>query len=381
MLFRSHSGWAKLDKGHGPKRSEETGRAYSGILDIKSRIVYRALVTSLTIVLFLAVIILAGESEGATITVDDDEGGGDYQTIQAAIDNATEGDTVRVFEGLYNEDVKIKKSVNLLGNISNRPIIVSTGSLDVISLLGDHTTIDGFEIVGGVKGQRGTKYGISFLSMFTRISNNTIRNCTYGIFYQFTNYNVIENNTIFNNSGTGIVINAISKFNVIQNNSLHTNENGITIGGAEFTEIVANICVNNSRTGIDCAGISNVVMANNCSKNAEGIVIAGTYTAQDNECGGNKWTGMVVHDPQENQVLGNSLSSNGVGIRYSARENNSYASLRENNSFSENVNDDIRFFKSHDDTFELIDGELCLTYLALIFGVVIILLWLWMRFG
>ena len=43
-------------------------------------------------------LVLIGGSEAKTITVDD-SGGADYSSIQNAVNNATEGDTIRVFEG------------------------------------------------------------------------------------------------------------------------------------------------------------------------------------------------------------------------------------------------------------------------------------------
>ncbi|NEU57752.1 right-handed parallel beta-helix repeat-containing protein [Halorussus sp. MSC15.2] len=48
----------------------------------------------------------------ATIVVDSD-GSGDYRTIQAAVDNASAGDTVRIEPGVYAESVRISKPLDV----------------------------------------------------------------------------------------------------------------------------------------------------------------------------------------------------------------------------------------------------------------------------
>lgn len=45
----------------------------------------------------------------------DDDGGADYTTIQEAIDNSNDGDTVYIYSGYYNEQVVVDKSIDLIG--------------------------------------------------------------------------------------------------------------------------------------------------------------------------------------------------------------------------------------------------------------------------
>ena len=85
------------------------------------------------LILFLSALLVvlaagSGEAEGKTLTVDDD-GGADYEKIQDAIDNATEGDVIRVWEGTYDENVVVvDKSMSLIGNESEDTIINGDGS-------------------------------------------------------------------------------------------------------------------------------------------------------------------------------------------------------------------------------------------------------------
>ncbi|MBD02501.1 MAG: hypothetical protein CMG45_05630, partial [Candidatus Marinimicrobia bacterium] len=71
-----------------------------------------------------------------------------YSTIQAAIDAASEGDTVFVAAGSYNENITTnsKNNLYLLGEDPRTTIII--GNFDII---GHHITIDGFTLRGGEK--------------------------------------------------------------------------------------------------------------------------------------------------------------------------------------------------------------------------------------
>jgi len=87
-------------------------------------------------------------SSGKTIYVDDD-GGADYTRIQDAIDNATEGDTVYVFNGTYYENIVVNKTINLIGEDRspwNASVIDGGGSGDVVHVSADRVNISGFTI-------------------------------------------------------------------------------------------------------------------------------------------------------------------------------------------------------------------------------------------
>ena len=63
-----------------------------------------------TALLILSVVVMGvaftGGAAAESITVDDD-GSGDYDTIQDAVDNASSGDTIEVSAGTYDESVTI----------------------------------------------------------------------------------------------------------------------------------------------------------------------------------------------------------------------------------------------------------------------------------
>ena len=68
--------------------------------------------------------------------------------IQAAIDNAIAGDTIYVWEGTYIENVKMNKTMSLIGNESATTIIDGGGKDDVIRIIADGCSVSGFSITG-----------------------------------------------------------------------------------------------------------------------------------------------------------------------------------------------------------------------------------------
>jgi len=98
---------------------------------------------------------------GATVYVDDDNIGGPwdgtvshpYQNITSGLEHASEGDTVFVFDGMYNENVVVNKGVALKGDskpVVNGSSLLGTVFVDVTSSPSNFAygvAIEGFEIL------------------------------------------------------------------------------------------------------------------------------------------------------------------------------------------------------------------------------------------
>ncbi|UCE39138.1 MAG: right-handed parallel beta-helix repeat-containing protein [Thermoplasmata archaeon] len=109
------------------------------------------------------------------ITVDD-SGGAHFTSIQEAIDNAKDGNTVYVYSGTYFEHLTISKSIILMGEDRDTVIIDGQGYGKVIYLTGDNVRISGFTIQNG-------EYGIYCdESDSTKITYNIIRDYDYGLY-------------------------------------------------------------------------------------------------------------------------------------------------------------------------------------------------------
>ena len=135
--------------------------------------------TSLALVTVMAAGMLIGTATASAqgsrpLVVDDDSAqcpGAGYTTIQSAIDEAGEGDTVRVCGGVYNENVTVETSVKLVAKVPAAPTIdclettdtalpgkltVITGAVDVAA---NDVEIDGVAISSPAEGPR-TPIGI-----------------------------------------------------------------------------------------------------------------------------------------------------------------------------------------------------------------------------
>ena len=169
---------------------------------------------ALLIALLLLVIAFIGcledskdKSQGRIIYVDV-SGDKDFISIQDAINNSRDGDSIVVSEGIYYEFLRVNKSVDLKGFkytfINPNYRALSKDSL--IYITANNCSINGFTLFNDVKSDiigininssnnmiKGNsiiqfKYGIYIKddvneNVFTKnnISDNVISNCTYGI--------------------------------------------------------------------------------------------------------------------------------------------------------------------------------------------------------
>jgi len=190
------------------------------------------LLTASSIATFLPV-----KAESKTITVPDD-----YPIIQAAIGNATAGDTIFVRKGTYNENIVIDKPLSLAGEDSQETIIKGNyyrfGPFYTVSVKADDVVISGFTITGTSFGIQtlGGSYGYSS-SRCRIIGNNIKNNFENGIFIDSGENHVITGNNISGNGMDGISI-SFSNCAISENNITENKGRGISVTGSN--EIIIN---------------------------------------------------------------------------------------------------------------------------------------------
>ena len=109
-------------------------------------------------------------------------GPGNYTKIQDAIDNASDRDTVFVYDDSspYYENVIVDKSINLVGEDRDTTVIDADSIEDAVYITVDWVNISGFTIRNSGNRQSGIDIG--------------------------SNYNIITGNIISNNDNGGIVL-------------------------------------------------------------------------------------------------------------------------------------------------------------------------------
>ena len=222
----------------------------------------------------------------ADIYVDDDsECPGDgtkecpYCEIQYAIDNATEGNTIFVYNGEYYENLLINKSINLIGE--HRNITVVRG---VVNITSDDVTIESFTLEGGcieiLKRNNIAFYNNTFLctnSYNFDISYShdiTIKNCNISsedgkkanINLDATKYVLIDSNNFFSSgvSEYGIKI-YYSENDTVSNNIFSNSYKNVThMDSCKFCNILENKFFSDVKY---CDHIFNIINLEECNWN------------------------------------------------------------------------------------------------------------------
>ena len=96
------------------------------------------------------------------VIVVDDEGDGDFVSIQAAINAAKDGDTIEVYSGIYHENLVVNKRVSLIGipyelgegNDEGKPVIEGSWSCNKTATIEVKTScvIKNFSVQGNIIG-------------------------------------------------------------------------------------------------------------------------------------------------------------------------------------------------------------------------------------
>jgi nitrous oxidase accessory protein len=199
----------------------------------------------------------------------------DFSTIQAALNNATDGDTILVKKGTYMENPVINKSISLFGeDLSATVIDVTTG----LRVRRENVTVSGFTFRGkggdGILG--GT--GISLEESYCNISGNRITAVTHGLVLFESNDSYIAGN-VFESIGlsSAIQLNFANR-NLVKNNYIDSCVEGIQIWqNSNNNTIRENTITNCQDTAINFQySNDNAIIGNNISLSGLGTSIYGS---------------------------------------------------------------------------------------------------------
>jgi parallel beta-helix repeat protein len=190
-----------------------------------------------------------------------------YTKIQDAIDNASAGDTIRVYDGIYLENIVLDKPLSIIGNGSNNTILDAANWTDIVSIKADGCKISNMQITDGEL-QPDVDCICGSICIDIRANNTVIEECTisdgYNSIYLKGNNNKILNCTLFHSWFEGIYLmnsdnNEISGCSVTMGGKFGSG-GGIYSIGSNYNSIINSDISYNSYGGIELNGINNSIL-------------------------------------------------------------------------------------------------------------------------
>jgi parallel beta-helix repeat protein len=279
----------------------------------------------------------------AVITVDD-EGDGDYTSIQEAIDNSNPGDTIKIYSGQYNETVIVNiesitiEGINyelgsgddedipgVNGEYTGNVITLNANFITLKTIVSINSKLDNY--YAGIKidsnyntiagcGTASNYYGLINYGTQNEIVQNVIAfNVKAGVYNYESNNNIISNNFISENGVNGIYLHD-SESNTISENTITLNvKDGIHISDyCHDNQIINNFIKSNSIDGVKIffnENSYNTIRGNEIISNGwNGIHFMKGYNNYilDNEIDGNNWDGIHLGNSDNNEIIGNTIS-------------------------------------------------------------------------
>lgn len=187
--------------------------------------------------------VVALRQEGAGFWTVDDDGTADFRTIQEAINNATQGGTIYVYNGTYYENVVVNKSVTLIGENRRSTVIDGNYTGNVMNITASYVNVTGFTIQNSGNASNCGIY-VSGLSVNNNISFNIITKNYCGIKLSGSS-NSISGNDITDNYIDGIMLDYFSNNNTIYRNNITNSSFGIELWSNSYNSIRENNITNN----------------------------------------------------------------------------------------------------------------------------------------
>jgi len=224
---------------------------------------------------------------------------GNYTTIQDAINDAEDGYTIFVYDGIYYENLKISKSISIIGQSSDGVVLKSDENGIIIHA-------DGAEIrnISIISNGGGKNYaGILCNGTGSIIHGLSISGYGWGLYLENAAYAVIENNRIAKNIEYAVYM-VNSSNSLIRDNKISNNWYGVW---SEYSPYL-------------------VITENNFSSNrwyALWLDSSGESTITDNVFIKN-WYSIYLYSSGNNTISGNNIYGNEHGPQFVDADNNTF---------------------------------------------------------
>jgi len=256
-----------------------------------------------------------------------------YQNITSGLEHASANasDTIFVYNGTYNEDLVVNKTVFLKGENRNITTISETGTKIVVNVTASNVSISGFTI---------NNSGMNAPCIYTESQNLTVENCRIinryiGIYVCESVGLNVTNSMIVGGSYTSIAAQRSSRISITYNELTNVSKgHGIDLNGSNTVTVAYNDITHN---------LNGVFL---CNEEADyfDITISNNYIANNIEGAGIKIrTGDYRAYPAT--IMGNTITNNKYAIHHTRYSENSpwYPHNFYYNNFIDNHNNNITF--------------------------------------
>ena len=204
-----------------------------------------------------------------------------YSTIQGAVNNASNGDTIEIQSGTFIQNIVINNNLTIVSFTGANPVI--DGSVTINSG-GNGSTIEGLTLNGNIN---------LYANNCTINGDTIIGNGTSGIIISNSLDNTISNNAITSSGYDGILSN--SSFNTVYNNNISGCEYGIYSENSE-DNLTSNNLINNY-CSILTDNSTDLIQFNRIANNTYGLINeVGTDNATNNWWGSNANPSTTLND-------------------------------------------------------------------------------------
>jgi len=238
---------------------------------------------------------------------------GDYEKIQDAIDNASDGDRIYILPGVYHEHLTVHKSISIVGKSPDSVIIDAGLYENGILITSSNVKISNLTVREG--GGKEPNALIKVASQKNEIKNCILHTCRNGILL-LSGKNLVEGCSIYEN-GNGVEIQ--SSNNKIKNCTIYKNGMGVELINA-FNNTISSCAIHTNGIGIYMENSSsNLVRGCKVYKNSgnEGgifLLNSDENSIDNSSINHNVWSVRAVKS-NKNKISGCEISESRFGIR------------------------------------------------------------------